>query len=80
MMKTLLLSIVLIFIAGSGCVSTAPESLIGLQQQAAHELLLRCRTYYFWREPKLVYPDPQQICGAVYSRAVRGKPIPEWKM
>ena len=79
MFKRLLLTVVLTFLA-TACASPKPESLAELVEHHASELQKQCLTYYLYREPRLVYPTPLQICQRVYTLAARGERVPNWKM
>ena len=81
MYKRLLIPVVLMFLA-TACASppSQPQSLDDLLKRHASELQSQCRSYYFMREPRLVYPDPEQICRQVYSLTLRGKAVTNWKM
>ena len=57
-----------------------PESLVEIFEHHAVKLQKQCLSYYFWREPKIVYPDPVQICRRVYTVAARGGHVRNWRM
>ncbi len=79
MFKRLLVTVVLTFLA-TACASPRPESLAEFVEHHAFELYKQCLSYYLYREPRIVYPDPVQICQRVYALAARGERVPNWKM
>lgn len=79
MLRRLLLLVPLACIA-AGCASTQPNTLGDMRKQAAFDLQVQCHTYYSRREPQLVYPDPKLICMQLYTMALRGEPIGNWRL
>ena len=78
----LLLYVALSLLAGTlfGCASAAPDgSLRAINKQVAYEQLRECQTYYLFRRNKLLYPNPKDICNAVYQAANRGKVVLNWR-
>lgn len=78
-MTRVFLAVVLLVTMAVACTTLEPGSLAYLRHEQAVKVQKECHSYFFWREPRLLYPDSRYYCRQVYMSVMRGDPFINWR-